>query len=139
MIREKILPRNQCPKAIESGGIETAKEEDKGAAKSQRAIGCRARDQPGKINYEGKNDRKDHYHPWRMIGVGVRQKVVSKNAITEIVPNAFERKEYHDGNWDEGGGAKKYRSAAKPLAPRLNHLFAAHQPHRDESGSHDRQ
>ena len=139
MIREKVLPGNQYPKAVESGEIETAEEEDKGAAKSQRAIGGRARDQAGKINYEGKNDRKDHYHPWRMIGVDVPQKIVSKNAITEIAPNAVERKEYHDENWDEGGCAKKYRSAAKQLAPRLNHLFAAYQPHRDKSGSDDRQ
>jgi hypothetical protein len=36
MVREKILLRNQCPKAVESRKIETAEEEDKRAAESQR-------------------------------------------------------------------------------------------------------
>ena len=84
MIREKVLSCKQCPKAVESGDIKTADEEDKGAAKSQGAIWRRTRDQTGKINYERKNGREDHYHPWGMIDVGVRYKIVREDAITEI-------------------------------------------------------
>ena len=117
---KKILPCQQCPKAIERDEIDSAKEKNESAPKTNRPFRRGANDSPSSVEDKGQRDRKEQAPDCRMIFIiYTGENIVLENAITEFRPGVAENKSRHDHGRYDRHGQKKRRGAAENLAPRF--------------------